>query len=96
MASSDPTAKPSLNVFEAAIARPSSDVTIGWTARDVQRLRPDWNPHECEEFLRGVASRFAHGMLRMGLSLLQELSVDPRFGGKPLTHDSAPTNPPES
>ena len=82
MASTDPPSKPPINPFDAARARPSSDVTIVWTAADVQSIRPDWSPRECEDFLRLVADRFAPGLLRIGSSLLQALSIDPRFGGK--------------
>lgn len=82
MVSNDPPSKPPINPFDAARARASSDVTVVWTAADVQSIRPDWSPRECEEFLRLVANRFAPGLLRIGLSLLQALSIDPRWGGK--------------
>ena len=82
MVSNDPPSKPPINPFDAARARASSDVTVVWTAADVQSIRPDWSPRECEEFLRLVANRFAPGLLRIGVTLLQALSIDPRFGGK--------------
>lgn len=82
MASTDPPEKPFINIFEAAKARQSADITVMWTPKDVQAIRPDWNPCECEEFLRRVADQFAPGVLRVGMTLLQALSIDPRFGGK--------------
>jgi len=92
VASNKPESKPSLNVFEAAKARKSSDVTVVWTVKDIQNIRPDWDPRQCEEFLKGVSERFALGVLRLGLTLLQALSVDPRFGGVPLEPNDGPKN----
>jgi hypothetical protein len=68
-----------INPFEAAKARVSSDITVVWTAADVQALRPDWNPRECEEFLRGIAGRFGPAMVRMGLDVLKTLAHDPNL-----------------
>lgn len=96
MASTDPPSKPFINVFEAAKARQSSDVTVVWTAANVRTIRPDWTPRECEEFLRRVSDKFAAGLLRIGISLLQALSTDPDFGGKPVQQDSPKKNPPDS
>ncbi len=92
MASNDPAPKQGLNVFDSAKARKSSDVTVAWTAQDIQNIRPDWNPRQCEEFLQGVSERFAGGVLRLGLTLLESLSVDPRFGGVPIGQKDTPKN----
>ena len=95
MASDDPSPKPPVNPFDAARARPSSDVTVVWTVQDVQLLRPDWDPRKCEEFLNGIFVTFAAGMLRQGMTVLLALSVNPRFGGAPKGPPK-PKNAPES
>lgn len=100
MASTDPPEKPFINIFEAAKARQSADITVMWTAKDVQAIRPDWNPRECEEFLRRVVDQFAPGVLRVGITLLQALTIDPRFGGRigerPKGSERLGENPPDS
>ncbi len=96
MGSSDLSPKSPIDPFEAAQARQSSDVTVVWTSADVQRIRPDWSSLECEEFLRKVRDRFASGLLQAGITLLQALSIDPRFGGKPVQPIRRKQIPPES
>ena len=69
-----------INPFEAARKRPSTpDIRVGWSTHDLQILRPDWTPRQCERFMLRHGQKFAAGMVRLGLSVLASMADDPRF-----------------
>jgi hypothetical protein len=86
--------------FAAARVRKPTEITVEWTVADIQSMRPDWTPRECEEFMQRIAARFAAGILALGLSLIRALATDPRFGaiGRAASSDTDGGNPvsPES
>ena len=76
MASHDKGGAAPIDPFAAARARPvSPDITVEWTLRDMQGLRPDWTAQQCEAFLRQHRETFAVAMLQTGLILLKSMAA---------------------
>ncbi len=69
-----------IDPFEAARNRGGTpDIRVEWSVRDMQRLRPDWTPQQCAEFLHRHRATFATAMLQTGLIALKAMAADPRF-----------------
>lgn len=81
VATNDQGGRSPIDPSAAARARKSTDITVVWTAADVRSVRPDWSPNQCHEFLSRIQGQFAVGVLRLGMSLIHTLSLDPNYGG---------------
>jgi hypothetical protein len=51
------------------------EVVIKWVAEDIQQLRPDWTPEQCEDMLHKVGSHLKDRSIEIGWEILDMLLV---------------------
>lgn len=47
--------------------------TVSWTAEDIQTLRPDWTPDQCEEWLESNQRYIQDRLVELGWEVIETL-----------------------
>jgi len=51
----------------------SNEVVIRWLAEDIQQLRPNWTPEQCEDMLHMVGGHLKDRSIEIGWEILDML-----------------------